>query len=106
MFLWKGRIGFDLHWDQEPAWHLQGRYATHLFTERAEQIIAEHDATGPPLYLQLAHLAAHSGLNGSMLEVPDEALNEQRYSYIQGGQRRHLAGQFNEPGWFKTDHIK
>ncbi|KAK3917281.1 Arylsulfatase B [Frankliniella fusca] len=92
----EGRIGFDLHLDAEPAWHLRGRYATHLFTEHAEDIILQHDSEAGPLYLQLAHLAAHAGLNGTFLEVPDEELNDRRHGYIAGSDRRHLAGIIRE----------
>ncbi|KAE8742865.1 hypothetical protein FOCC_FOCC011546 [Frankliniella occidentalis] len=92
----EGRIGFDLHLDAEPAWHLRGQYATHLFTEHAEDIIAQHNSTAGPLYLQLAHLAAHAGLNGTYLEVPDEELNDKRHGYIVGSDRRHLAGVIRE----------
>ncbi|XP_034232339.1 arylsulfatase B-like [Thrips palmi] len=92
----EGRFGYDLHWNEKPARHYQGRYATHLFTERAENIIRDHEPADGPLYLQLAHLAAHAGLNGTELEVPDEAANDRRHGYIQDSHRRHLAGVIRE----------
>ncbi|GBM36212.1 Arylsulfatase I [Araneus ventricosus] len=63
----------------------QGEYATHLFTETAENIIKNHNAT-QPLFLYLAHLAVHIGNFYKPLEAPAEVIS--KFKYIEDINRR------------------
>lgn len=71
------------------AWQDYGKYATDLFTQRATQIIRQHDKSRP-LFLYLAHLAVHSANPYDPLQVPRELLS--KFSYIADPQRRKFAG--------------
>nr|CAD7200791.1 unnamed protein product [Timema douglasi] len=83
--------GLDLHRDLDPALENRGQYATDVFTREAVDIILSHDKARP-LYLQVAHLAVHSGNDTLRLEVPDVDANERRFSYITNPRRRLFAG--------------
>lgn len=82
--------GFDLHDNYRPAFSLSGRYATDLFTEKSVEIIENHDQKRP-LFLIINHLAAHTGKNGSELEVPNVDDAMENYQYIEEPQRRLYA---------------
>nr|CAD7576150.1 unnamed protein product [Timema californicum] len=83
--------GLDFHRDLDPALENRGQYATDVFTREAVDIILSHDKARP-LYLQVAHLAVHSGNDTLHLEVPDVDANERRFSYITNPRRRLFAG--------------
>nr|CAD7259890.1 unnamed protein product [Timema shepardi] len=83
--------GLDFHRDLDPALENRGQYATDVFTREAVDIILSHDKARP-LYLQVAHLAVHSGNDTLRLEVPDVDPNERRFSYITNPRRRLFAG--------------
>nr|CAD7398176.1 unnamed protein product [Timema poppensis] len=83
--------GLDLHRDLDPALENKGQYATDVFTREAVDIILSHDKARP-LYLQVAHLAVHSGNDTLRLEVPDVNANDRRFSYITNPRRRLFAG--------------
>ncbi|KAF2881888.1 hypothetical protein ILUMI_24269 [Ignelater luminosus] len=87
--------GFDMHSDFEPAWDTYGQYATHLFTEIAEKMMRKHNVK-EPMFLMLSHLAAHSGKNGTELEVPDDEENDRIFGYIDDVKRRRYAGIIHE----------
>ncbi|KAJ9591420.1 hypothetical protein L9F63_002026 [Diploptera punctata] len=83
-------IGYDLHRDLNVSWIEHGKYATEIFTQEAVDLILSHDIS-KPLFLQVAHLAVHSGRDSQLLEVPnvDEAHN--KFKYIKDPQRRLYA---------------
>lgn len=66
-------------------------YTTDLITERAENIIKNHDRE-KPLYLQLSHLAAHSSDAKEVMEVRDEQEMNATLEYIEDYNRRKFAG--------------
>ncbi|XP_047111614.1 arylsulfatase B-like [Schistocerca piceifrons] len=81
--------GYDMREDMTTSWEYSGRYVTDVFTEEAERLIAEHD-TGRPLFLYLAHLGCHAGIDAKWLDAPQEVIN--RFGYISDPNRRILAG--------------
>ncbi|XP_063224820.1 arylsulfatase B-like [Bacillus rossius redtenbacheri] len=83
--------GLDMHRDLATAPELRGQYATDVLTREAVRIVATHNASRP-LYLQVAHLAVHSGNDSLRLEVRDERDNDQRFGHIQDSARRRYAG--------------
>ncbi|KAF5291764.1 hypothetical protein FQA39_LY14252 [Lamprigera yunnana] len=87
--------GFDMHEGLKPHWENQNQYATHLFTKKAEEIIARHDKK-KPLFLMLSHLAPHAGKSGVVYEVPDEEANKKKFHYIQNEKRRKYSGMVDE----------
>ncbi|KAL7035835.1 hypothetical protein ACKWTF_008581 [Chironomus riparius] len=70
------------------------KYATDLFTEEAVQLIKSHNKS-KPLYLQLNHLAPHSG---SRLDRPMDVKPEilSKFSYIEDPVRRNLSAMIYE----------
>lgn len=84
--------GFDLHDGMRPAWEYRGQYATRLFTDKALNIISNHNKK-EPLFLMVSHIAGHTGKNDSLLEVPDEHHNDREFSYISDEGRRRYAGE-------------
>ncbi|CAH1981651.1 unnamed protein product [Acanthoscelides obtectus] len=83
--------GLDLHDNFEPQWQYQGQYATDLFTEKSLDIIDKHNAD-KPLFLLLAHLAAHTGKDGIEIGVPNITEAHEKYKYIDRKERRQYAG--------------
>ncbi|XP_068987005.1 arylsulfatase I-like isoform X1 [Bombus flavifrons] len=86
-------VGHDLHYD--VAGNLSVKYSheymTDLITERAEDIIFNHNRS-KPLYLQLSHVAAHSSDAKAIMEVRDEEETNATLGYIEDFDRRKLAG--------------
>lgn len=86
-------VGYDLHYD--VAGNLSVKYSheymTDLITERAEDIIFNHNRS-KPLYLQLSHVAAHSSDAKANMEVRDEEETNATLGYIEDFDRRKLAG--------------
>ncbi|XP_050598217.1 arylsulfatase B-like isoform X1 [Bombus affinis] len=86
-------VGYDLHYD--VAGNLSVKYSheymTDLITERAEDIILNHNHS-KPLYLQLSHIAAHSSNINKTVEVRDEEETNATLGYIEDFDRRKLAG--------------
>ncbi|CAL1286142.1 unnamed protein product [Larinioides sclopetarius] len=78
-------FGLDLHNGSKILRNQQGKYATHLFTETAEQIIRHHD-TSKPLFLYLAHVAAHAGNFFKPEQAPPEVIS--KFKYIEDLNRR------------------
>lgn len=82
-------FGHDLR-SNETVYHAPNNtYATNLFTNAAVKLI-EHHNQDVPLYLQLAHVAPHSGPDDDPLQVPSDSLHE--FYYIKDKQRRAYAG--------------
>lgn len=80
-----------MHEKFDSAWKDRGKYATELFTQKAEKIIENHNSQDP-LFLFLSHLAPHTGENGTELGVPDVNVTNSKYSYIKNPRRRLYAG--------------
>lgn len=72
-----------------PAYDLQGRYATEMFTDEAVHLIRSHNKN-TPLFLYMSHLAVHAGNPGKFLEAPQEAIN--KFLHIADPNRRTFAG--------------
>jgi len=79
--------GLDLRSDEAVAVNYSGRYSTHLFTEKATDIIKSHASKqdSKPLFLYLAYQALHSPL-----EVPETYTKQ--YASIKDNNRRIYAG--------------
>lgn len=81
--------GFDLRRDAYPAWDLQGRYATDVFTEQAVQIIRNHP-DNKALFLMISHVAPHAANDGKLLEAPQQTID--KFRHIIDSNRRTYAG--------------
>ncbi|GIX73979.1 arylsulfatase B [Caerostris extrusa] len=77
--------GLDFHNGTTILKDKQGQYATHLFTEEAENIILNHD-TSKPLFLFLSHIAAHTGNGYRPHQAPPEVIS--KFKYIKNISRR------------------
>ncbi|CAL1302037.1 unnamed protein product [Larinioides sclopetarius] len=78
-------FGLDFRNGTEILKDQHGKYATHVFTETAEQIIRNHN-TSKPLFLYLAHLATHAGNLFKPAEAPPEIIS--KFKYIKNFYRR------------------
>lgn len=86
--------GYDLHFNNEVYRPSKEIYATTLFTEYAEKVIKNHDAS-EPLFLFFSHLATHTGDDGIGMEVPRDVDVDETYPHIKHHGRRALAGKSN-----------
>lgn len=79
--------GLDFHNNEDVEWGYQGQYSTHLFTSKAEDVVAKHakDSPDKPLFLFLSLQAVHEPL-----QAPQEYID--RYSWIKNKNRRTYAG--------------
>ncbi|KAK2575488.1 hypothetical protein KPH14_011215 [Odynerus spinipes] len=87
-------IGNDLHRDklEKLSPEFATGYLTDLITEEAEKTISMHNPARP-LYLQVAHLAAHAtGIDGEELQVRDSDDLNLTFGYIKDIKRRAYAG--------------
>ncbi|XP_046544579.1 arylsulfatase J-like, partial [Haliotis rubra] len=75
--------GHDLRDNTKPVFTENGHYSTHLFTEKAIDIINKHDKS-KPFFLYLAYQSTHSPL-----QVPSQYMNQ--YSHIKDISRRTFA---------------
>ncbi|KAL0121278.1 hypothetical protein PUN28_008741 [Cardiocondyla obscurior] len=87
-----GQLGYDLHRIVGDNHRVEYRYdyMTDLITDEAENIISSHD-TDKPMYLQLAHLAAHSSDAEDVMEVRDWEETNATLGYIKDLNRRKFA---------------
>ena len=83
-----GWTGYDFRRNLEVDWSAYGNYTTHLIADEADKVIKAHDSS-EPLFLYLAHLAAHAG-SFSPLQAPSET--EALFDYIQDPDRRTFVG--------------
>ncbi|XP_075236505.1 arylsulfatase B-like [Lycorma delicatula] len=82
--------GLDVRRNEKPAWEeLAGKYATNIFTDEAINIINNHNKNHP-LFLELAHLAPHSGNKGGTLQINDVKINNEEFGYIKDENRKFL----------------
>ncbi|XP_015431893.1 PREDICTED: arylsulfatase B-like [Dufourea novaeangliae] len=86
-------IGYDLHYDipGKLSVDYNYEYLTDVITERAENIIVNHN-TKKPLYLQLSHVAVHSSDSKDVMEVRDKEEVNSTLGYIEDFSRRKFAG--------------
>ncbi|XP_065211898.1 arylsulfatase B-like [Planococcus citri] len=86
--------GYDLRRDEASAWQeAEGVYATDLFTNEAVNIINNHNAE-EPLFLYFAHLAAHAGNTGKLLEAPEDEIR--KFQHIIDPNRRTYAAMISK----------
>lgn len=81
--------GYDMRFNETVRWEDIGHYSTDLFTQRAIDIISNHNKT-TPLFLYFAHLAVHAGNYGDPLQAPQEYID--RFNHIPDLERRKFAG--------------
>ncbi|XP_055938568.1 arylsulfatase B-like isoform X1 [Argiope bruennichi] len=81
--------GVDLHNATGEVKDVRGQYAADLFTEKAKNIIQNHDVS-KPLFLYLAHLAVHTGNDQMPLQAPHDLVNQ--FGHIKNDSRRTFAG--------------
>ncbi|XP_005090306.1 arylsulfatase B [Aplysia californica] len=74
----------DLRDQNGPVHNETGHYSTHLFTEKAIDVVQAHDSS-EPLFLYLAYQSVHGPL-----QVPEKY--ERQYRHIQDDNRRTYAG--------------
>ncbi|KAK9872821.1 hypothetical protein WA026_019605 [Henosepilachna vigintioctopunctata] len=78
--------GYDMKENFKDAWMDKGKYATHLFTEKALDVIDQQNID-TPMFLMITHLAPHTGKDG-LVEGYDEQEMNNTYSYVEDLQRR------------------
>ncbi|XP_075724775.1 arylsulfatase J isoform X2 [Rhipicephalus microplus] len=90
---YKSFHGYDLRLNREVLWNKTGKYATRLFTERATEIIAQHDKT-KPLFMLVAHQGVQAANGGGSVQCPPEHLES--FASIAHRKRVLLAGALAE----------
>ncbi|XP_064616011.1 arylsulfatase B-like [Liolophura sinensis] len=83
-YLLKGFCGYDFRDGDKVDYQDKGNYSTHVFTQRAIDVVNSHDPN-QPLFLYIAFQAVHAPL-----EVPEKYT--QMYDFIQDKNRRTYAG--------------
>ena len=81
--------GYDMRRNLTVAKDFDPIYATNLFTKEAVNVISKHDKKSP-LYLQLNHIAPHTGNQDFPMQAPDDVIA--KFSNIPSLKRRTLAG--------------
>ncbi|GFT42622.1 arylsulfatase B [Nephila pilipes] len=82
-------FGIDLRNGTKVVKDVRGQYATELFTDKANDIIQNHNAS-EPLLLYFSHLAVHNGNAYMPLQAPIDIVNQ--FNHIKSGSRRIYAG--------------
>ena len=59
------RRGYDMQDNEAVDWTADGIYSTHLFTDKAIEVLQSHDPAAEPLFLMVTYQAIHSPM-----EVP------------------------------------
>ncbi|KAF4525381.1 hypothetical protein B566_EDAN013232, partial [Ephemera danica] len=85
--------GHDLRENMNVTKRGLGEYATRLFTQEAEKLIAEHD-TSRPMFLYFGQLAVHSANPYKPLQAPQETID--KFAYITDPKRRVFAAMLTE----------
>lgn len=90
---YKNFHGYDLRLNSEVLWNKTGTYATQVFTERATEIIAQHDKT-KPLFMLVAHQGVEAANECGSVQCPPEHL--ETFANIGHRKRVLLAGALAE----------
>lgn len=69
-------------------WSTQGQYATDLFTEKAVEMIDNHNKNDP-MFMMLTHLAPHTANSYDPMQAPQDEID--KFKYIQDNNRRIYA---------------
>lgn len=85
--------GLDIHNGSEPTMSVPKQHATKVFTQKAIDVI-NRSSPNKPFYLQLAHLAGHTGWDTTELKPENETECLQRFSYITDLHRRRYECNF------------
>ncbi|XP_060067991.1 arylsulfatase J-like [Ylistrum balloti] len=87
----EGFFGYDFRSNVSLDYTAIGQYSTTLFTERAVDIVKQHNRE-EPLFLYLPYQAVHTGNvpSGNPLQAPSAYIN--RHPHIRSAERRHYAG--------------
>ncbi|XP_025995487.2 LOW QUALITY PROTEIN: arylsulfatase B [Solenopsis invicta] len=85
-YSYQNMSGYDMHCGDAPAYGLNDKYVTDLFTDKAVKIIENHDSFRP-LYLQISHLAVHAPLENPQ----DYDHSDRRFIHIREQHRRKYA---------------
>ncbi|XP_012265045.2 arylsulfatase B-like [Athalia rosae] len=88
--------GFDMRRNLTVAWDTAGKYSTDLFTDEAVNLIENHNSDDP-MFLYMAHLAPHTGLQDAPFQAPDEEIA--KFTHIADPERRIYAAMVS-----KLDH--
>lgn len=81
--------GFDFHQNGSVFKPVFGQYSTEIFTEKAGEIIKNHNPD-EPLFMYVAHQAVHSANEDDLLEAPQKYID--RFPNISFMKRRKFAG--------------
>ncbi|XP_060068036.1 arylsulfatase I-like isoform X1 [Ylistrum balloti] len=84
-------FGYDFRRNESLDYSAIGQYSTTVFTNRAVDIINQHNSE-EPLFLYLPYQAVHSGNlpSGNNLQAPSSYIN--RHPHIQNKERKNFAG--------------
>ncbi|GFR01034.1 arylsulfatase J [Trichonephila clavata] len=85
----KTLFGIDLWENEEVIRDFRGEYATNVFTDKALDVIEDHNAT-KPLFLFVSHAASQAGNKFFPLQSPSELY--ERNNHIKQPDRRTYAG--------------
>ena len=84
----RGFEGFDFRHNTEVNRNATGIYSTDYFTDRAIDLIEEHNVS-KPLFLYMAYQSVHSANKGLELQAPKQLID--KFSYIKDYTRRLFA---------------
>ncbi|KAL1472867.1 hypothetical protein MTO96_022648 [Rhipicephalus appendiculatus] len=90
---WSGPGDYWTHVSSDVLWNKTGMYATRVFTERATEIIAQHDKT-KPLFMLVAHQGVQAANGYGSVQCPQEHLES--FASIAHRKRVLLAGALAE----------
>lgn len=85
--------GLDMHENLDVNWDTRGQYATSLFTNKAQEVITNHD-NNVPLFLMVSHLAPHAGKLNAGYEIPNIEENDEKFKYVVSEKRRRYVGNY------------
>lgn len=85
---WHFLKGYDMRRNGTLAYDTIGRYATDLFTDEAVRTIRDHPLERP-MFLYMAHLAAHAGNEDLSNQAPADEIA--KFAYIANENRRAYA---------------
>ena len=78
--------GYDMRHNMDVDHSAKGNYSARLFTDKAVEIIQQHD-NEKPLFLYIPHQVVHGPH-----QAPEESI--EKFNYIENESRRKLAGEY------------